>query len=442
MKNIKKLCGVMLPSIFLIAFHILFTQLAYIMSYPKEEELLIGYNAIRHIIVSAVIFVCFYYSFVRVQTVYNKTLREKYLAAEGNIRLIPFILSSLGFWTDLIVYTAVALCTLGKAYSFLYDIFCANGNAFGRLYALAATVPILAVTGFIARYNATKIWNRTLDTPEATTAKTGKTPSHKADKLIPTIPSLAAMRFITRAHTDRNPALEPEDALPFDYGKGGKTKAYMLVFSIFAFCSICGTLIYTVISFVLVPFFMLSYAKYAAAILITTLVAVPVIRRIKALIKRARLVSKTKSICKQNKYKLSTVKSPYASLFSHVNGESFKLTVNGETFSCKLLGCKKASLPIILREDGSGDIVHSVTFAGVKWFERKKPFRYGYESKYRQILIINPSAKFICRESNGTIQEIDNGDCIGNYIVYSGSGFTNALDRNVLGVTSKTDKYR
>ncbi len=440
MSNIKKLCTAVIPSVILAVLHILFAQLAYFTAYPEESEFLIGYNAVRHIIVSGIIFVCFYYSFVRVQTVYNTPLREKYLAAEGNVRIVPFILSSLGFWTDLLVYSAIILAAYGKAFSFIFDIF---GEG-GRLFALAATLPILAIIGFIARFNATKIWNRTLDaTEDEALTKNEKQPSYKADKLIPTIPTLAAMRFITRANTDRNPALESESAAPFDYGMSGMIKSYTLVFVIFLLSSLFGRVVYSIISLVLVPISMLSYAKYAATIFITVLVAIPIIRRLKALIKRASLVSKTKSICKENKYRLSTVKSPLASLFSPVRGESFTLTVNGETFSCKLLATKKASTPIILHEDGSGETLHSITFVGIKWLERRKPFKFGYESKYRQILIINPSAKFICSEKNGTLTELDNGDSVGNYIIYSGTGFTNALDRKTLGVNDKEkNKYK
>lgn len=440
MSKTKKLCTAAIRSVILVVLHILFTQLAYFTAYPEESEFLIGYNAVRHIIVSGIIFVCFYYSFVRVQTVYNTPLREKYLAAEGNVSIIALVFLSFDFWSDLLVYSAVVLAAYGKVYSFVFDIF-GEGS---RLFALAATLPILAIIGFIARFNATRIWNRTLDADEAEALQANeKKPSYKADKLIPTIPTLAAMRFITRANTDRNPALETEQAVPFDYGMGGMIKSHALVFAIFLLASLFGRAVYSIVSLVLVPLSMLTYAKYAATIFITVLVAIPIIRRLKALTKRASLVSKTKKLCKENKYRLSAVKAPFASLFSSVRGESFSLTVNGETFSCKLLATKKASTPIILHEDGSGETLHTITFIGIKWLERRKPFRFGYESKNRQILIINPSAKFICSEKNGTLTELDNGDSVGNYIIYSGTGFTNALDRKTLGVNDKDkNKYK
>ncbi len=440
MSKTKKLCTAAIRSVILAVLHILFTQLAYFSAYPEESEFLIGYNAVRHIIVSGIIFVCFYYSFVRVQTVYNTPLREKYLDAEGNIPIIPLILSSFEFWSDLLVYSAVVLAAYGKAYSFIFDIF-GEGS---RLFALAATLPILAIIGFIARFNATKIWNRTLENPEAEqpTQKDDKS-GHKPIKLMPTVPTFAAMRFISRANTDRNPALETAQAVPFDYGRGGMIKSYALVFTIFLLSSLFGRAVYSIISLVLVPLSMLTYAKYAATIFITVLVAIPIIRRLKAITKRASLVSKTKKLCKENKYRLSTVKSPFASLFSSVRGESFSLTLNGETFSCKLLASKKASTPIILHEDGSGETLHSITFIGIKWLERRKPFRFGYESKNRQILIVNPSAKFICSEKNGALTELDNGDSVGNYIIYSGTGFINALDRKTLSVNDKDkNKYK
>lgn len=441
MTTLKKAGFATAGSLILTVLHILFTQLAYFTAYPDESEMLVAYNTFRHIIVSALIFISFYYSFVRVKTVYNTPLREKYLNAEGNIGMFSLFFSSFDFWTDIIVFSAVSLIGYGKAFSFVFDLF---GEG-GRLASLAVTLPVIALIAFLARFNATKIWNRTLENPESEELaqkedNIGKK-GHKPIKLMPTAPTFAAMRFIANNNSDSNPALENEQAAPFNYGISGMIKSYSLVLAIFVLCSMLGRLVYSLISLLLVPIFMISYAKYAATILFTVLVALPIIRLIKKLSRRASLISKTKKICRERKYKLTEIKAPFASIFSSIHGESFRITVDGKTFSCKFVSAKKPTLPIILREDGTGDILHSLTFLGIKWFERRKPFRFGYESINKQILIINPSAKFVCSENNGTLSELDNGDSVGNYIIYTAGGFVNALDREVLGVNDK-EKYK
>ncbi|MBR5859381.1 MAG: hypothetical protein IKZ05_05605 [Clostridia bacterium] len=440
MSTLKKAGVALVKSLILAILHITFTQLAYFTSYPEENEILISHNAMRHIIVSGVIFVCFLYSFTRMQAVYNKSRREKYLAAEGDVGMLSFILSSADYWTDLLVYAVISTAGYGKLFYFISDIF---GEG-GMLNSLAVTLPIIAVIGFIARFNATKIWNRTLDADEADAIpQNDKKGKQKPLKLFPTAPTFAAMRFIANSNNDSNPALESEQVTPFDYGVKAMIKSFSLVIVIALLSSLFGIIVYSFISLILVPIFMIRYAKYLGAILFTVIIALPILRRVKAFIRRAQLISKTRKLCKEGKYRLSNVKAPYASLFSSVRGESFNLTMNGETFSCKLMAAKKASRPIVLHEDGIGETIHSITFVGIKWYERRKAFRFGYETKNKQILIFNPSAKFICSEKNGALTELDNGDVVGNYIIYTGTGFTNALDRKTLGVNdNEKNKYK
>lgn len=442
MDKLTKILSSIIPTALLLGLQIFFTKLAYNLSYPQEDEFLLGLNAKRHIIVAAFIFVCFYYAFSRIQAIYNTPKREAYLEAEGDVRLFGFIFGNIGYWLDLVAFSVISLVALKTAYPFLFDIFCANGNEYGIIYALAVVLPILAFLGFFARYSATKIWNKMLEEPTVFMSESEISKSKNAPRLIPTATALATMRLVTLASADKNSALESSGDEQFDFSLGGRIVSYLLVLIVFALCAFFAKLVYTVISFLLVPFAMLSYAKYLSTFAILALVAIPVIRRVKALVKRAQLIKGTQKICKENKYKLSQIKAPYTSLFSFYKGESFKITIDGETFSCKLLSGKKASRPIILREDGSGDIIRSINFIGIKWWESRKPFKFGYESKYRQVLIVNPSPKFLCFEKEGLRTEIDNGDCVGKYIIYSGSGFINALDRKVLGVSGKKDRYK
>ena len=80
MDKLSRILSSVIPTALLFALQIFFTRLAYNLSYPQEDEFLLGLNAKRHIIVAAFIFVCFYYAFSRIQAIYNTPKREAYLA--------------------------------------------------------------------------------------------------------------------------------------------------------------------------------------------------------------------------------------------------------------------------------------------------------------------------------------------------------------------------
>lgn len=440
MKN--KLCAVwqaVYPTLLLTLLHILFSQAAYYLALPDEKEILLGYNGMRHIVVSAVIFLCFYYSFVRLQTVYNKPLREEYIKAEGNIGYFKSVVCGWDFWLNIFAFAITVFAfDLNKTYSLLYEYF--EGS---KLTAFGIAMPCLIIINLLARYNARKQWNRSIGIDEKIEgySQKPKSSAHSADKLIPAPPSLAAMRFITRTGSGTNPAIKTEPPAPPSYDRAGRIRTYLLVIAMYVFCVFAGTIMYTIASFVLIPFFMISFAKTLTGIIAFIIVMIPIVRRIKALVKRYGFISKLKRLCKESKQRLSVIKAPYASLFSIKGGESFTVTANQKTYSCKMLSCIKKSTPIVLNENGSGAYIHAFVFAGIKWFERTRYFNFGYESSAQQILIINPASKFICKEHNGAITELDNGDCVGKYIVYTAGGFLNSLDRGTLGVVEKKKGY-
>ena len=63
--------------------------------------------------------------------------------------------------------------------------------------------------------------------------------------------------------------------------------------------------------------------------------------------------------------------------------EQVVLSANGKTFECKLIGAKKASIPIVLDEDGSGILIRAFVFAGIRWWHYTEEFEFGFDSKYQ-----------------------------------------------------------
>jgi len=60
-------------------------------------------------------------------------------------------------------------------------------------------------------------------------------------------------------------------------------------------------------------------------------------RYLRAYLKRRSLLKELKKICSERQYTLSQIRDPYRSLFFDFEGESFSVTVNSKTYSCKLL---------------------------------------------------------------------------------------------------------
>ena len=85
---------------------------------------------------------------------------------------------------------------------------------------------------------------------------------------------------------------------------------------------------------------------------------------------------------------------------------------------------------MIINQDGSGIRIHAFVFAGIKWFQKDVKFDFGYESKYKKVLIIHPNSKFVCTVKNGGITELDNGDRVGDYYVYTAQSFLNNINRD------------
>ena len=58
------------------------------------------------------------------------------------------------------------------------------------------------------------------------------------------------------------------------------------------------------------------------------------------------------------------------------------------------------------------------------------------------MLIANPVSKYMCKLSDEMLAELDNGDDIGEYKIYTGTSFINALSRDCLGKGKSIKHYR
>jgi hypothetical protein len=166
------------------------------------------------------------------------------------------------------------------------------------------------------------------------------------------------------------------------------------------------------------------FGKLIAAIIIL----IPFVKAFNRFNQRRKFVKKLKKLCKENKFKLGRIRSPY----KFISDDSFTVTANGKTFECKTIGARKAKTPIVLDADGSLIFIRAFVFAGIRWWHYTEEFAYGFESIYKKIIIINPNAKFVYKDRDGEYAELDNGDTVGDYTVHTAGSFLNGLNRDCL----------
>lgn len=163
---------------------------------------------------------------------------------------------------------------------------------------------------------------------------------------------------------------------------------------------------------------------------IACVILVPLLYRpTRALIKRRDFLKKLHEVCRQQGIALSAIDLPYRSIFQTTDCESFSVTVDGKRYACKLIGAVKRGAPMGIFRGGEGAIINRIRFARITLFSRVTQFEFGFQSDDQKILIINPVPKQLYRTENGKTTELDNGDVVDGYKVYTASGFLGALDR-------------
>ena len=75
---------------------------------------------------------------------------------------------------------------------------------------------------------------------------------------------------------------------------------------------------------------------------------------------------------------------------------------------------------------------HAIRFRNDDMFAFETESRYDYRSEFPKILILSPVPHQVLGMAHGQRAPIDNGDTVGEYKVYTTSGFLRALERGSL----------
>ncbi len=162
------------------------------------------------------------------------------------------------------------------------------------------------------------------------------------------------------------------------------------------------------------------------------LITLIVVRYAGIVLRRRKFLRRLESVSREGHHRLSKVRKPFASLFFNYGGESFSVHCNSTDFSCKMLCGRKSKQPLVFTEEGTMEFVKTVQILGYELFQYKKTFDFGYSSEDKKILIINSvPQKMLLLWENKHIS-LEDGDRLGDYILYTEQSFLNALERECL----------
>lgn len=355
-------------------------------------------------LITAVAFITFYSLFK--QTVkYDADLRIPYLE-KGGMKItekLGFIFKNYEFWV-ITVFTSLLFFSVPLK-AFTFAVAGGKTDILSKLKILALCLPVFILLGALSSLTAMKDWDK------GTTKKKGYS----------TVAYIEEIAIIAGVYAMGGVVL----VMVFPYVSG--------IGNIFASLGSSGVLSKNTIITV-------------ACIICGIIIIPPAVRALRGLIKRKSFIKQLEKSCREKGYTLSEIKVPFGSLFNPYAGESFTVQTDKKTYSCKLMCGLKKNVPMLLYENGTGEYIHTVSIgrkgARIEIFRYVKKFNFGYESENDKILIVVPVPKFVQMNKAGKVFEMDNGEVIGDYKLFAGTGFINALERECIDGARNKNLYK
>ena len=204
-------------------------------------------------------------------------------------------------------------------------------------------------------------------------------------------------------------------------------------------------IMYIVSSYMITWFvpFLVTFANLAGGVivvlyvLIAILLAVAVLLTvfyIRAILKRRQFIAAMKKICQERGAVLSDIEKPYLSVFFQQKGTSFTLKQDGKEYQCKLIAGVFRSSPIVFTDTGEGIRQDVLRIVRVNLLHVNTRIDYRMEGDGTKILIVLPVPDKIYVSTEGSMpRPADTGEVLGEYTLYTATGFLGVLDRGILG---------
>ncbi|MBQ8340044.1 MAG: hypothetical protein IJY16_06330 [Clostridia bacterium] len=166
-------------------------------------------------------------------------------------------------------------------------------------------------------------------------------------------------------------------------------------------------------------------------------------RYLRAVRIRRRFYRSLTKICRQTGAEITEWYRPYRSIFHLGERHTFTLWHKGRRYDCQMVAGLKRRNPLYFSDTGYVENrhifnmprlrVHLLTNDRPMLFEYTTRQRYAFEGEGGQkILIVSPITNEIYTGNTVSHKPADVGERIGEYTLYNGSGFLNAIERDCL----------
>ena len=171
---------------------------------------------------------------------------------------------------------------------------------------------------------------------------------------------------------------------------------------------------------------------------------------LRTFVARVKLIRKLKKVCKERGYELFDLKRPYRSIFRDNEKYTFAVSIGKTTYYCRLIACinrgnkytfsddgiltrvKMIHMPKVVRMSSAGGYVQMADYGtgdDLELFGFSSEIDYTFEADGEKILLLNPTPRRVLKKNDKHTAEMDNGDKIGEYSVYTGNAFLRLIDR-------------
>ncbi|MBQ7380261.1 MAG: hypothetical protein IJW70_11370 [Clostridia bacterium] len=172
---------------------------------------------------------------------------------------------------------------------------------------------------------------------------------------------------------------------------------------------------------------------YLFIALLIAIVAVVAVFYIRAMLKRKKFVKELQMTCQAKGVALSKIQKPYWSVLSQQKGTDFTLEKDGKEYQCKLVAGVFRSSPIVFADTGEGVRQDVLRVFRVSVLHMNTLIDFRMEGDGKKILIVLPVPEKIYVSTEGsTPRPADTGEVLGEYTLYTATGFLGALERGIL----------
>lgn len=173
-------------------------------------------------------------------------------------------------------------------------------------------------------------------------------------------------------------------------------------------------------------------------IAIVALILLTIARRYRRAVRARRtLTRRFEEVCRERGIEHTPVRYPYRSLLRTEEGADITITAKGIQYDVKLLAALNRSSRIFFAPGNQMLIRRTIKLfhRHLELFHIDTTIYYTMPGDHKKLLVICPTPARMFVTERGRTREIDTGERIGDYTLYTATGFVNAIDRDCLPKT-------